>query len=136
MMPIITPKYDIGFVVKNCSYEMLYELEPWCSSFYGEFPKHLIEMFTRSEQPNTMTNLSEKIHSINYGADNDIVVKFDGSKLNNQNFQLITQFSQIFANNQLEIGEFELDIFKIQINKLKTYERELIKNENTLFNSN
>jgi len=38
----------------------------------------------------------------------------------------ISQLSEILANDELEIGAFELDIFEIQINKIKTYEKELI----------
>jgi hypothetical protein len=34
MLPIIAPKYDIAFVVKNCNYAHLHELEPWCSAIY------------------------------------------------------------------------------------------------------
>ena len=29
MYPIIPPKYDVGFVVKNCDTNLLKELEPW-----------------------------------------------------------------------------------------------------------
>ena len=35
MMPIIPPKYDVGFVVKNCGLDQLRALEPWCSDIYG-----------------------------------------------------------------------------------------------------
>ena len=37
MYPIIPPKYDIGFVVKNCDYKHVNELEPWCSDLYCEY---------------------------------------------------------------------------------------------------
>jgi hypothetical protein len=30
MMPVVPPKYDVGFVVKNCDNKMLRELEPLC----------------------------------------------------------------------------------------------------------
>ena len=30
MMPIITPKYDITFILNNTTYELLFNLEPWC----------------------------------------------------------------------------------------------------------
>ena len=40
MMPIVSPKYDIGFIVHNIhNYNILYSLEPWCSTFYGDFLK-------------------------------------------------------------------------------------------------
>ena len=35
-----------------------------------------------------------------------------------------------------EIGEMEYDIFKITINSLKTYNEDLIVNEDTMFNTN
>ena len=57
-----------------------------------------------------------------------LIVKFDTKRLNNQNFQLITQFSQILANDgELEVGSFTLGIFEITINKIETYEMDLIK---------
>ena len=56
--------------------------------------------------------------------------------LNNQNFNYIVQLSQILANDELEVGSFELDIFEIQINKINTKEEELVVNENTMFDTN
>ena len=135
LKPIVPPKYDIGFVVKNCNEQMLEHLEPWCSTIYvghGFDAKHYIDR----EQPNTVVNLDEKILSIDAEKENDIEVRFDGAMLNNQNFNYIVQLSQILANDELEVGSFELDIFEININKVKTYEEELIVNENTMFNTN
>ena len=59
----------------------------------------------------------------------DYAVKFDGDKFNNNSFQYIQQLSEILVNDELEVGSFELDIFEININKIKTYEEELIKCE-------
>ena len=42
-------------------------------------------------------------------------------------FNTLQQLSEILANDELEVGSFELDIFEIKINKIKTYEEELIK---------
>ena len=89
------------------------------------------------KRPNTLFDLNHRIYSIDVEKQNDIEVRFDGSKLNNQNFNYIVQLSQILANDgELEVGSFELDIFEININKIKTYEEELIVNENTMFNTN
>ena len=129
LKPIVPPKYDIGFVVENCNEGMLEALEPWCSTIYINHSfdaKHYIDR----EQPNTVVNLDEKILSIHAEKGNDIIVRFDGSKLNQQNFNYITQLSQILTNDDnLEIGSFELDIFEIEIKKIKTYEKELIVND-------
>ena len=43
--------------------------------------------------------------------------------------QYITQLSEILANDELEIGSFSLDIFEIEIRKIKTYEKDLINCE-------
>jgi hypothetical protein len=32
----------------------------------------------------------------------------------------------IFENSEIEVGEFELDIFRVNVNKVKTYENSLI----------
>ena len=128
LKPIVPPKYDIGFVIKNCNEQLLETLEPWCSTIYINHSfdaKHYID----GEQPNTMFNLGERIQSIHGKKVNDIEVRFDGSQFTNQSFQYIQQLSEILANDELEIGSFELDIFEININRVKTYEKELIKCE-------
>ena len=129
MMPIILPKYDIGFIVHNIhNYEVLYSLEPWCSTFYGKFPDNLSHMYIRDEQPNTAYDLSERVKTIYDKKDNDILVEFDSVKLTDIQFQYITQLPEILDNSG-SVGEMELGIFKITINKLKTYEKELIRCE-------
>ena len=108
-------------------------LEPWCSTIYVDT---YAEDYINKEQPNTTDDLTKKIYSIDVEKHNDIEVRFDGAMLNNQNFNYIVQLSQILANDELEVGSFELDIFEIQINKINTKEEELIVNENTMFNTN
>ena len=127
MKPIVVPKYDIGFVVNNCNEKLLELLEPWCSTIYighSFDAKYYIE----KEQSNTLFDLGKRIQSIYGKKINDVEVRFDGDKLTNQNFQYIQQLSEILANDdELEVGSFELDIFEISINKIKTYEKDLIK---------
>ena len=58
---------------------------------------------------------------------NDIVIEVDASQFTNKSFQYLTQLPEILSTDKwLELGEFELDIFKLTINKLKTYEEDLI----------
>ena len=129
MKPIVIPKYNFGFVVKNCTEQMLELLEPFCSTIYighNFDAKHYID----KEQPNTLINLGKKIQSIHAEKHNDIEIRFDGDKLTQESFQLIQQLPEILANDEeLEEGSFELDIFEISINKIKTYEGDLIKCE-------
>jgi len=124
LKPIVPPKYDIGFVIKNCNEQLLETLEPWCSTIYVDT---FVEDYINKEQPNTMYDLSKRIYSIDSEKQNDIEIRFDGDKFNENSFQYIQQLSEILANDELEVGSFELDIFQININKIKTYEKELIK---------
>ena len=128
MMPIIPPKYNIGFVVENCGLKELESLEPWCSDIYGDWVGHKgfhVNKYIKEEQPNTDFNLSKRIHTQHRGPVNDIVVHIDCQYLNQQNFQMLTQLPEILEE-QGEIGEFELDVFTVEVRKLKTYEKELI----------
>jgi len=127
MKPIVSPKYDIGFVIENCDTNMLKELEPWCSDIYGDWVGHKgygVNGYIKEEQPNTLIDLSKKIHSDHIEPKNDIVVRFDANKLNVNNFQIIVKLSDILQESG-EVGEMELEIFKFNIKSMKTYEKEL-----------
>ena len=130
LKPIVPPKYNIGLVIENCTEDLLVTLEPWCSTIYVDI---ITDTYIRAEQQNTMYDLSKRIYSVDTEIKvlqkNDIEVQFDGAKFNDKSFQYIQHLSEILANDELEIGSFELDIFKITINRIKTYEEELIKCE-------
>jgi glycosyltransferase involved in cell wall biosynthesis len=130
MKPIIPPKY-VGFVAYNCNKELLNELEPWCSKIYldyGSIGKYAHD-YKKNEQPDTQFNLDERIKM--YGdtkpkdLKHDIVVEFDCNKLTSDNFQILVNLSEILQESG-EVGEMELEIFKLHIKSLKTYEKELI----------
>ena len=77
-----------------------------------------------------MFDLSKRIYSIDAEKQNDIEIRFDAEKFTPQQFNYLAQLSEILANDEeIEEGNFDLGIFKITINKIKTYERELIKCE-------
>tara|TARA_Y100001973_G_C5174180_1_gene320876 strand:+ start:61 stop:642 length:582 start_codon:yes stop_codon:yes gene_type:complete len=124
MMPLVAPKYDIGFVVKNCDEKLLELLEPWCSTIYVDT---YAQDYIDRERQNTLFDLNHRIYSIDVDVRNDIEVRFDGSKFNENSFKIIQNLSQILANDEeLEEGSFELDIFEIDIKKIKTYEKDRI----------
>ena len=128
LKPIVPPKYDIGFVIHDCNYETLYELEPWCSSIYVD--SVVIGDYVEQEQPNTLFDLRERVNSKMNETTNDIVVEFSNREFTPQQFNYLANLSEILANDgELEEGEFELGIFTIKVNKIKTYEGELIKCE-------
>ena len=125
MYPIIPPKYDIGFVVKDCDYRHMVDLEPWCSTLYCEYTG-VIESYITHEQPNTMFDLSERLkHEYHSEFTNDIIVKFNAKELNSNNFQVLINLSEMLTDSG-EIGTMEYDIFNFEIKSLKTYEKDLI----------
>ena len=125
MYPIVPPKYDVGFVVRNCDYNLLTELEPWCSTIYIEYTG-VIESYIKQEQKDTEFNLSDRIKHLHQNKpDNDIIIEFDAKLLNSNNFQILVELSSIFKESG-EVGEMELEVFKLKIQSLKTYEKELI----------
>jgi glycosyltransferase involved in cell wall biosynthesis len=121
MKPIVPPKYDIGFIVNNCSPDLLRELEPWCSNIFVDCD---FNHYIKSEK--TSFDLNQKIKVISEKPTNDIVVEFDCRLLTNNNFQYLAQLSEILKDSG-QVGTMELDIFKLSINKLNTYEKELIQ---------
>ncbi len=128
LKPIVPPKYDIGFVVGGCRDDVLYELEPWCSNIYVD--SLLVNTYLEKEQKETDFDLSERVQGLFDTVSNDIILEFNARDFNQESFNIITSLSEILANDkELDEGQFELGIFKITINKLKTYEEELIKCE-------
>jgi len=129
MNPIVSPKYNIAFVVPNATYQLLEILEPWCDRLYvSEDVSVNAENYKRQEQSNTKLDLSKRVLYINQNdpiSENDIVVEFDGRMFNQSSFNILQQMADII-NQSRELGTFELDCFKITISNLETYENTLI----------
>ena len=123
MKPIIHHKYNVEFRVFNSNEQLLNVLEPWCSNIYVDMPQEKIDEYIKLEQPNTQFNLSERI---NQEVDSDIIVRFDARSLTQNSFNFIQNLSEIFDFNEFESGEYEFDIFKIKVNRVKHYENDLI----------
>jgi hypothetical protein len=120
-------KYNIGFLVHNCNLETMSILEPWCSTLYTDDEMGVLEAnYYELEQKHTKFDLIKKIKTIKHSTpNNDVVIEFDAKQLNQESFNILMQLSDIITESG-EIGTFELDIFKISINNMLTYEHELI----------
>ena len=133
MKPIVPPKYNIGISIDNSNMQLLGMLEPWCDKIYVN---NNFQEYIELEQPKTSFNLKEKINAIGNLNDytnngflpTDIFIKINGNTFNNQDYSIIQQISEIIQDSG-EIGEFELGNLKITVNKLETYENNLIINE-------
>jgi len=122
MKPVVPNKYNVGIRITNATPELLKTLEPWCDDIFVDID---IEAYIEAEQVNTVIDLRERVHTTKQLVLNDIVVETDGSKFNNNDFNIIQKFSQILDDSG-KVGEFELGNLFIRINKLETYTKELI----------
>ncbi len=131
LKPIVPPKYNVGFVITGCNEDILYELEPWCSNIYVDSP--LVNEYIEKEQSETDFDLRDRVQGLFDTGGNDVTLEFDAGDFNQESFNIITSLSEILlSDKELQegsFGEFELGIFKITINNLQTYEKELIKCE-------
>lgn len=120
-----SPKYDIGFVLHNADLNTLGGLEPWCDNIYI-IDENLKNEYISYEKPKTKFDLNQRIKIINKDAIvNNIIVEFDGTQINNDNFLLLQKLSNIIKESG-DIGIFELDIFKISIKDMTDYQNTLI----------
>lgn len=127
--PIIHPKYNISYVVKHANMQIVEVLEPWCDRIYIEDSMQVItDTYIEREQCNTKFDLSKRVLTLEYNdphGENDIVVEFDARNLSQQSFNILTQLPEIIQQSG-EVGQFELDIFRITINSMTEYQNELI----------
>lgn len=127
MKPIVSPKYDIGFIIKNCNVNLLHALEPWCSTSYvdeGNTPT-LIKNYIDIEQPNTIIDLNQKVRTYGSEKNNEILVEIDGKNFTQQDFQIIQQLPQIIKSSG-EIGKFEIGNLTLEIIQMEEYQNNLI----------
>ena len=124
--PIINSKYDIGFIIKNSSMQLLEVLEPWCSTVYiDDVNGNQYKQYIEKEQSNTIIDLSEKIKPYDNEKNNEILVTIDGNTFLQQDFKIINQLSAIITDNG-EIGKFALGNLEVEIFQMKDYVSELV----------
>ncbi len=126
--PIITPKYDIGFIIPGTNYQLLEVLEPWCNNILiDDEMQVLTSHYIDEHQSNTSCDLSKKILTTPFvqDLDNDIVVTIDRHTFNQETLQFIQQLPQIIKNSG-EVGEFQLGNLMIKINSMKEYQQDLV----------
>lgn len=127
--PIINKKYDVGFVAENCKSELLNVLEPLCNTIYTD---HFIDDYIKLVQPGTPYDMTKRVKNINSPKVNDILVYFDMTKLNAENFGIIKNLPKVLEESG-EIGEMEYDIFRFEIKSLTDYAPKLVNNESTYY---
>ena len=126
--PIIKPKYNIGYVINgSCGLNGLAILEPMCDNIYIEDETStLIKDYLKYEQPNTKFNLSKRVKHISEEKINDITIEFSFKNITEHYFKLLQQLPEIIKDSG-EVGIMELGIFKLTINSMNRYEKDMIK---------
>jgi glycosyltransferase involved in cell wall biosynthesis len=120
--PIITPKYNVGFIIKNCNTQLLTVLEPWADISYVDCD---YITYIESEQPKTLMDLTERIKPYDNEKNNEILVELDGRTLNNEDFKIIQQLAKIIQDSG-EVGRFTLGNLTIEIVQMNEYQHTLI----------
>ena len=123
MKPVVPGRYETAFVIHNCNLSLLEMLEPWCDRIYVDevFEIGRTQDYIEMERSRTMFDIDKRVMIIGHNdpvGENNIVIEFDGSKLNNNSLQFITQIPQVL-DTMYELGTFEYDIFKITVNNLE-----------------
>jgi glycosyltransferase involved in cell wall biosynthesis len=126
MKPIVPPKYDVGLVVHNCNSKLLAALEPWCSDIYVDMDDDMVYVYTNREQKNTTIDLESKIHYMKDPITNDVVVVIDGNLISEADANYIQMLSEILADSGEAGQQMGIGNLRITINKLDTYENDLI----------
>jgi hypothetical protein len=129
MLPIVNPRYNIGFVIDHCSLQLLPYLEPWCDTIYTDIPEGIVSRYINDEQKISKFNIKNRVKSLSDNKVNDILVSFDGRRFGNNHFNFIKQLPLIIQDSA-EVGEMEYDIFKLIINKISPLQDNLINCDN------
>lgn len=123
MKPIIPPKFNIGLKLFNSNLEVLHHLEPWFDNVYVDAA--IIDEYIEKEQKNTTYDLRERVLKDSDLCENDITIRLDTKKLDQETFGYIQQLSQIIDQHG-EVGTFDLGPLRITIDSLEEYQDSLI----------
>ncbi len=117
MMPIVGNRYNTTFVVHNCNTQLLQLLEPWCDNIYVDCD---FAQYVANEENESMFKITDKVHKIGDIMQGDVQILFDGTKLNQNNFNQFIKNIPFIIQQTDSIGSFEWDIFQLHILNLRT----------------
>ena len=125
-------KYDIAIRIRNCNPHLLSILEPYftTTSVDCDFINYI-----QSNQINTKFDLSKRVVGIGTELNNDIVVEFDGNLVTNDNLNILVQMSSMIDELNGEVGEYEVDIYKIKIKAIENHIDKLTHIDNPYYTS-
>lgn len=125
MMPKVCKRYNVGYIVRNATPQILQFLEPWSDTIYVDLPHRPIVLYLSEEQEISHYNIEDRVKLVNAEKTNDILIEFDAINFKQEHVKLIEDMMFIIEDSG-EVGEFEYDIFKFTIKSMKSYEKNLI----------
>jgi len=126
MLPIVHPRYNIGFVVKNCPVQLLQFIEPWCDTIYADLPMAILQDYIEGQQEISKFEMYRRVKPISATPDNDIVVTFDGKQFTQQHMEVIKQLPLMIQDSGEQGSIMEFDIFTLDIRFINPIQNRLI----------
>ena len=117
MMPIVPNRYNTSFIVKNCTNEILSILEPWCDNIYVDCD---FGNYVSYEDNISMYKISDRVHRIGDSIKGNVIISFDAQKLKSEHMHQFVKNIPLIVQDTNEIGQFNWDIFEINILSLQT----------------
>jgi GT2 family glycosyltransferase len=127
MKPLVSPRFDIGYVIENCEPKYISTFEPWCDKMYIDCN---YSEYVNNTQPNTATNLSTKFYPISHPKVNSVTVGINMETFNKHDYHYLQVLHEVIHEAN-DTGVFELGNLKVSINNLETFENDLIFIENS-----
>lgn len=120
--PIIPPKYDIGYSIKNCNLQLLYNIEPLASTVYVE-DQSLIDTYMDKFQKETKVNLRERVKTMEADPTNDVIIELDANNITANEVALIERCPEVLTQ-LTEPGDYEFGsaIIRVRNHEQKKYE--------------
>lgn len=132
--PIITPRYDIGFILKDADYESARFVEPWVSTLYLQ-DDNLIKQLRNEVRNKSAYDPSKRIKSYHDTRLNDVIVEISRNQFNSDNSRWIFMLNEI-VHQTGEIGVFETEGYIIKVRSFREVTRNFIHVENEFFKRN
>jgi len=127
MLPIIQPRYDITFIVHNCTYTDLQYLEPWCDRIYIDNVS-LKKNYIESESKISCFSLDERIKIIgNDSIIGGIIIDCIDNRIQDYFQYLTTMLPDIIKKTYPELNNKLSTYFNITINDDTRLEKHMIQ---------
>ena len=123
LVPIVPPKYNVGYVLENATEVLVNAIEPWCDNIYTDCD---CTNYIKNEQGNTKFNLATRVLSLDTARPNDILVYIDCQKFSDDDFIYIQKLSRIIQDSG-QVGKFSIGNLVVEIKEMIEYTNNLIK---------